>query len=128
MWTGNNQVLTATWIQSPGDTVANVVLTRTGAGELETTAYALHDLSAVPVAPTDLAATPLVGEIRLNWTATAGTASYNVKRALTPGGPYPPESVIGTPTGTVFSDLTVANGVTYYYVVSSVNSRGRECG
>jgi len=50
LWTGNNKVLTATWIQSPGDTVANVVLTHTG-GELETTAYTLHDMSAVPTDP-----------------------------------------------------------------------------
>jgi hypothetical protein len=58
------------------------------------------------------------------WSAPArGTppTSYNVKRSSTSGGPY---STVGTATATNYTDSTVANGSTYYYVVSAANSYG----
>ena len=124
-WSGANRLLTATWVQSPGDTVANIVLTRAGGSEVHFNGYALHDLSVLPLAPTDLAPTPLVGDIRLTWTPAAGTGSYNVKRSTTSKGPYTP---IGTATSPLFNDTAVTNGMTYYYVVSSVNIAGESLG
>jgi fibronectin type 3 domain-containing protein len=44
-----------------------------------------------------------------------------VKRAAVSGGPY---SVIASPTSTSYTDTGLANGTTYYYVVSAVNSLG----
>ena len=57
---------------------------------------------------------------KLEWTAN-GAESYNVKRATSPGGPY---ATIANVKGTSYSDNTVTNGTTYYYVVSAVNQAG----
>jgi len=57
---------------------------------------------------------------KLEWTAN-GAASYNVKRATSPGGPY---ATIANVKSSSYSDNTVANGTTYYYVISAVNQAG----
>jgi parallel beta-helix repeat protein len=75
-----------------------------------------------PVAPTGLTATANGTQASLNWTASPGATSYNVKRATTSGGPY--TTVATGVTTTTYTDGTVLNGTTYYYVVSAVNSAG----
>jgi hypothetical protein len=57
----------------------------------------------------------------LTWTASSGATSYHVKRATTSGGPY---SQVGAPTSTSYTDTSLTNGTTYYYVVSALNSAG----
>ncbi|MCD6052790.1 MAG: hypothetical protein K0Q55_4212, partial [Verrucomicrobia bacterium] len=57
----------------------------------------------------------------LSWGAVSGATSYNVKRATTSGGPY---STVGSPSSTGFTNTGLANGTTYYYVVSGVNAGG----
>lgn len=47
--------------------------------------------------------------------------SYNIKRSATSGGTY---TIVGTITGTKFTDTAVTNGNTYYYVVSVITSLG----
>ncbi|WP_158085257.1 LamG-like jellyroll fold domain-containing protein [Niastella vici] len=59
------------------------------------------------------------GQIDLSWSAANGAASYKVKRSLTTGGPY---TVIAQVSANSYSDLNVANGTGYYYVVSSMGS------
>jgi Glycoside hydrolase family 44 len=44
-----------------------------------------------------------------------------VKRATTSGGPY---AQVGAPASTSFSDNSLTNGTTYYYVVTAVNTAG----
>lgn len=81
-------------------------------------------LASAPVIflpPSGLTAKSGITEIDLSWTATAGAVSYNVKRSLTPGGPYTTISTAGTVTGTTYTDTGLTNGTTYYYVVSAVN-------
>ncbi|GIP08639.1 hypothetical protein J1TS5_08090 [Paenibacillus macerans] len=58
--------------------------------------------------------------VKLEWAVT-GAESYNVKRATSPGGPY---IQLANVKGTSYSDTTVTNGTTYYYVVSAVNRAG----
>lgn len=47
--------------------------------------------------------------------------NYNIKRSAASGGTY---TIVGTITGTKFTDTAVTNGNTYYYVVSAITSLG----
>jgi fibronectin type 3 domain-containing protein len=51
-------------------------------------------------------------------------ATYNVYRSLTPGGPYAP--IATSLTGESYTDTNVKSGTTYIYVVTAVDSQGRE--
>jgi RHS repeat-associated protein len=76
-----------------------------------------------PAAPPNLEATSAgAGTIQLSWSAASGptTASYNVYRAATSGGP---SSLIGTTTGTTYTDASLAPGP-YYYRVNAAFSGG----
>lgn len=80
--------------------------------------------STLPVlAPTGLSATAGDGQVVLSWSPSAGATSYNVKRATVSGGPY---TTIGSPAAidTVYIDNTVSQAITYFYVVSAVNTKG----
>jgi hypothetical protein len=72
------------------------------------------------VAPTILTVTTNYGQITLTWSPVAGATSYNVQRSTSSGS----ETTITNITGTSYTDTTVFNGQTYYYVVSAVNAGG----
>lgn len=74
-----------------------------------------------PSVPANVAATAGDSQVTLTWTASAGADSYLVKRATVRGGPY---TQIATPTTTLFTNTSLTNGTTYYYVVSALNSFG----
>lgn len=74
-----------------------------------------------PAAPTGLNATAGNAQVALNWTASSGATSYNVKRSTTSGGPY---TTITNVTTTSYTDTGLVNGTTYYYVVSALNAGG----
>jgi hypothetical protein len=57
----------------------------------------------------------------LTWTASTGASSYHVKRATTSGGPF---AQVGAPTSDTYTDTSLTNGTTYYYVVSALDSAG----
>ena len=64
--------------------------------------------------------------VDLSWTATPSTvAGYNVYRSTVSGSQYLKinSGLLGT---TSFSDATVANGTTYYYVTTAVDSTNNE--
>jgi pectate lyase len=75
-----------------------------------------------PAAPTGLAATAGNAQVTLNWNASSGASSYNVKRSTTSGGPY--TTIATGVTSTSYTNTGLANGTTYFYVVSAVNSFG----
>jgi len=75
-----------------------------------------------PAAPTNLAATPGVGEVSLTWSAVSGATSYNVKRATVSGGSY--TVVASSLASPLFTDTGLTNGTTYYYVVNAANTGG----
>jgi fibronectin type 3 domain-containing protein len=76
-----------------------------------------------PATPTGLHATGGNAQVSLSWSASTSAASYNVKRSTANGGPY--NTAVASPTVTNYTDTTVSNGTTYYYVVSAVNSAGQ---
>jgi acid phosphatase type 7 len=80
--------------------------------------------ASVPAAPT-LTATAGDGKVSLSWQAPSNGGStitgYNVYRGTSSGGETLLQSV---GSGTSFDDTTAANGTTYYYRVSAVNSIG----
>ena len=55
--------------------------------------------------------------VDLSWDSVEGATSYIVKRALTASGPY---TTIATTSAITYSDSSVTNGTTYYYVISAV--------
>jgi cellulose 1,4-beta-cellobiosidase len=77
-------------------------------------------------APAGLTASSLSSsQITLSWQPSVGATSYHVKRALVSGGPY---VGIACTTATSFTDTAVANGTTYYYVVSAAYNANPDAG
>jgi hypothetical protein len=75
-----------------------------------------------PAAPAALLASPGENVVPLRWEPSFGATSYAVKRATTSGGTY--STVASGITSSSYSDTTVANGTTYFYVVTASNSAG----
>ncbi len=88
--------------------------------------------SAVPTPPGNVTATAVAGgDIELTFddvNSPAGIDSYSIKRSTTEGGSY---TQVGTVTDNesatyTFTDNTVTNGTTYYYVISSIDDNTQE--
>ncbi len=80
-----------------------------------------------PASPTGLAATAGDGSVQLVWDANTepDLLGYDVHRATTAGGPYTriTTSPLATPG---YTDTGLANGTTYYYVVTALDTEGLE--
>jgi hypothetical protein len=70
---------------------------------------------------------PVQHSVLLNWTASISPNidGYNIYRSGTSGGPYGKLNT-SLNSGTSYTDNTVANGSTYYYVTTAVNSNSQE--
>ena len=76
---------------------------------------------AGPPPPVGLTAASGNTQVVLNWNAAPDATGYNVKRSTVSGGPY---TTIASPATNTYTDTSVLNGTTYYYVVSATNSTG----
>jgi hypothetical protein len=74
-----------------------------------------------PPAPLNPTATAGDAQISLVWNTSTNATGYNVKCATISGGPYTP--VASTDT-TNFISTGLANGTTYFYVVTATNAAG----
>lgn len=75
-------------------------------------------------APTGLSAQAGDAQVSLSWdTVTGATYTYNVKRSLLATGPF--STIASSVTQATYTDKSVANGTTYYYVVTALN-QGQE--
>ncbi|HEY4978235.1 MAG TPA: hypothetical protein VII25_03635 [Candidatus Acidoferrum sp.] len=80
--------------------------------------------ASVTLSGTGVAATSHT--VALNWNASTSTVSgYNVYRSTTSGSGYAKlnSSLVG---GLSYTDSTVQNGLTYYYVTTAVDGSGAE--
>jgi Abnormal spindle-like microcephaly-assoc'd, ASPM-SPD-2-Hydin len=113
-----NQSVTVTAQFAPG--AAGAV-----SGSVSITSNATNSPTAIALSGTGVAATP--HSVSLSWTASSSPVSgYNVYRGTTSNGPYPTKLNPSLVTSVDFTDSTVADGTTYYYVVTSVNSSNVE--
>jgi hypothetical protein len=72
---------------------------------------------------------PASHSVMLSWngSSSSGVSGYNVYRATTSGGPF--AKVNSSLVATInYNDLTVQNGVTYFYVVTAVGTTNLESG
>ena len=76
--------------------------------------------TAVTPGTSTLSGTAGNAKVDLSWTSASNADTYTVKRSLIAGGPY--TNLISNLAGTTYSDTTVTNGTTYYYVVQAKNS------
>ena len=79
-------------------------------------------LGTLPLAPTNLIATPGNTQLSLTWTAVSGATGYKVYRK-TEGSAWS-SAPIGSPTATLFTDTELTNGMKYYYSIAAVNADG----
>ncbi|HXI72654.1 MAG TPA: DUF5703 domain-containing protein [Verrucomicrobiae bacterium] len=92
------------------------------AGDVETN-YAIG-LLGTPLAITPTGLTAIAGDegVVLAWNPSSNATNYNVKRAAISNGTY---LVIATNLTTLnFTNTGLTNGITYYFVVSAINSVG----
>ncbi len=128
--TPSSMIFSATNVTSPyvltgltgGTTYYVKVLAKNAVGS-GTTQTSTNQLQAAPIAtiaaPTGLTAAATPGSVTLTWSAVTGSSSYEILRSSTSGGPYTSlQSGIGA---TSFTDSSVVNGTSYYYVARSYN-------
>ena len=83
---------------------------------------ALQPLPPPPAAPVNVVANaPSPGQVNLTWQSSLGATNYNVKRSTATGGPY---TTIGSTSSTAYSDASVINGTTYFYVIAAGGAGG----
>jgi cellulose 1,4-beta-cellobiosidase len=99
-------------------TVYYYVVTGTNAGG-ESAQSSEVSVTVLPSVPSGLVATGSNLQVSLNWSVASGAVSYNIKRSLTSGSGY---TVLTNVSATTYTDITVANWTTYYYVVSAVKN------
>ncbi len=75
-----------------------------------------------PAAPAAFLAAAGENAVSLRWQPSFGATGYTIKRATTSGGTY--STVASGVTASSYTDGTVTNGTTYYYVVNATNSAG----
>jgi len=127
VYEGNTLLGVANVTQSSWSTVSTTVALPAGTQTLEVVLSAngqrLNWMQFQPVngpvaVPTGVSATAANAQVALSWSPAAGATSYNVQSSTTAGGPY---TTIATPTTTSYTNTSLVNGMTYYYVVSATD-------
>ena len=72
--------------------------------------------------PPSLTATATNAQITLSWAAATGATNYTLKRGTSAGGEN--VTVVSGYTGTTYTNTGLANGTTYYYVVTATGAGG----
>ncbi|WP_248924448.1 Ig-like domain-containing protein [Paenibacillus hamazuiensis] len=75
----------------------------------------------IPYKATGVSVSRSEADLQITWSPAERATAYQVKRSLTPSGPY---TTIATVPATEYTDTQVEPGVNYFYVIKSVNSYG----
>ena len=110
-----------TKVANGNHTITQLVTLSAGGNEVDTAGFTVNNGMTL-AAPSNLQATAGNAQITLAWSGAGGATAYNVKRSTIAGGPY--TTIAANVTSTGYTDTTVTNGTSYYYVVSAVNSAG----
>ena len=78
--------------------------------------------ASAPVAPAIFSALAADRQVLLLWQGVPLATGYNLERATSSGGPYAP--VTNGIVGASFTDTGLADGVTYYYILTASNQIG----
>lgn len=120
-----------TWSATNGRVTSDGQFSSPGVGVI-TRVYvkATSNADATHSATASVTALAQVGHhsVELSWDAStsANIVGYNVYRGPTVGGPYTKINAGGLVAPTLYTDMSVTNGTTYYYVATVVDSGGRE--
>ncbi len=98
----------------------NAITTGQATGNAVVDEIHLVGSTGAPAAPATVTATAASGKINLAWTEIVGVASYLIKRADSPDGPF---TTLATVPGYVptYSDTAATENRAYYYTVSAVS-------
>ena len=77
-------------------------------------------VTPLPAPPAGLLATAGPGQVSLSWNPSTGAATYVIRRAPTPGGPY---TDVATTAATSYLNTGLLDS-TYYYVVAAIAPNG----
>jgi acid phosphatase type 7 len=112
------------WDNVPAGSYSLTAKATDNAGAASTSAAVTISVNGVPAAPTSLPAVGGKKRITLQWiqSSSPGITENKIYRATTSGGPYGLIQTVSARTS--YTDRTVVAGVTYYYVVTSINGQG----
>ena len=91
-------------------------------GRTRVNPYRVAGVGVVLSAPTNLTASGGLASASLRWNGVTGAIGYNVRSSLTSGGPY--TLVVTNVSGTNYVQTNIVSGMTYYYVVTALNTNG----
>jgi hypothetical protein len=116
-------IATPLTLSSQQSTTFTVTFAPTSSGTISATINVANSSStpnlAIPVSGTGAASTS--HSVSLQWDPSTNAVGYYVLRGVTSGGPYAP--LFSSPiSATIYSDMSVAAGSTYYYVVTAVGT------
>jgi hypothetical protein len=115
VWSASSGSITATGLYTAPAVSSATAATVTATSQADTTKKAI---SAVQISA------PAHHSVLLSWSPGATqTVSYRMYRSTISGGSY---GLLASAIGTSYSDQTVQSGTAYYYVVTAVDSAGRE--
>ena len=126
---GANGVPTGLILSSGQTATLNVTFTPAATGSVTGSVMVSSDAANSPdtIILTGTGVAPVAHSVALAWDAssTSTVIGYNIYSATISGGPY--SNLVAAPvTATTYTDTRVQSGLTYYYVVTAVDSSNVE--